>query len=188
MWRFYIFAMKKCYHAVMVFILPCWFHLFLEGRGGWCDALICLWIWALQNLEGAPLSLAVVMSVCLSGCEFVCHNNCCSNCLSCSLPSERKFCLGYSKVSKYQTTSKLQNWLASYSDFIDKKYFLTIIFYVLMLPFTKVKSQIYWLQKASIWKSIEITLLCILGELAGGGSFAVAVGVSDRWQVRGDTR
>ena len=39
------------------------------------------------------------------------------------------------------------------------------------------------------WVKVKISskiLLCILGELAGGGSVAVAVGVSDIWQVTGD--
>ena len=34
--------------------------------------------------------------------------------------------------------------------------------------------------------SLRTSLLCIMGELAGGGSVAVAVGVSDRYQVTGD--
>ena len=32
------------------------------------------------------------------------------------------------------------------------------------------------------------TVLCLLGELAWGGSMAVALGLSDMWQVTGDTR
>ena len=35
---------------------------------------------------------------------------------------------------------------------------------------------------------MEIILLCIVGELAGGGSGAVAVGLSDRSQVIGFTQ
>ena len=30
-----------------------------------------------------------------------------------------------------------------------------------------------------VFRSLQISLLCIMGELAGGGSVAVAVGVSD---------
>ena len=36
--------------------------------------------------------------------------------------------------------------------------------------------------------SLQTILLCIVGKLAGGGSVAVAVGVSDMCQVTGDTQ
>ena len=44
-----------------------------------------------------------------------------------------------------------------------------------------VVSMIFWVLKCFlIFGSLQTTLLCIMGELAGGGSVAVAVGVSDR--------
>ena len=44
-----------------------------------------------------------------------------------------------------------------------------------------------------LWKLLNFAevkkiLPCILGDVAGGGSMAVAVGVSDMRQVTGDTR
>ena len=36
--------------------------------------------------------------------------------------------------------------------------------------------------------SWQNSLLCLMGELAWGGTVAVAVGVSDTWQVTGDTQ
>ena len=36
--------------------------------------------------------------------------------------------------------------------------------------------------------SLQAILLCILGELAGEGAVAVAVGINDRLQGTGDTR
>ena len=38
-----------------------------------------------------------------------------------------------------------------------------------------------------VFWSLQTNLLCIVGELAGGGSVAVAVGVSDRLQLTRDT-
>ena len=106
----------------------------------------------------------------------------------------------------------LHDRLKSYSNFNDNKcVFTSVIFLnILVLPLTKVESQIYWLQKDSWGKSNERTLvigqnllfwlrngrkwpqeetnrwwvlvkissnilMCILGELAGGESVAVAV-------------
>ena len=42
------------------------------------------------------------------------------------------------------------------------------------------KNQIFWY--------LQTTLLSIVWELAGGESLAVAVDISDMWQVTGDTR
>ena len=42
-------------------------------------------------------------------------------------------------------------------------------------------------KKKMICGSLQTILLCLVGELAKGGSVSVAVGVSDMWQVRGDT-
>ena len=39
-----------------------------------------------------------------------------------------------------------------------------------------------------IFGSLQTSLLCIMGELVGGGSVTVAVGVSNRWQVALATR
>ena len=44
------------------------------------------------------------------------------------------------------------------------------------------------LQKKLIIGSLQTILLCIIGELAGRGSVAVAVGASDMLQVTSDTR
>ena len=45
------------------------------------------------------------------------------------------------------------------------------------------RSELFW-----GFGSFCTSLLCIVGELAGGGSVAVAVGVTDRLQVKGDMR
>ena len=37
-----------------------------------------------------------------------------------------------------------------------------------------------------IFGLLPTSLVCMVGELAVGGSVALAVGVSDRWQVTGD--
>ena len=39
-----------------------------------------------------------------------------------------------------------------------------------------------------VFFSLQTNLLCIMGELAGGGSLAVAVCLSDKWKVTGDRR
>ena len=39
-----------------------------------------------------------------------------------------------------------------------------------------------------VFGSLQTSLLCIMGELAGEGSVALAVAVSDRLQVTSDTR
>ena len=41
--------------------------------------------------------------------------------------------------------------------------------------------------KFLVFGSLQTSLLCIVGELAGGGSVTVAVGVSDRWHATCDT-
>ena len=38
-------------------------------------------------------------------------------------------------------------------------------------------------KKTRSWWSLQIILLCMVGELAGGGTMTVAVGVSDMWQL-----
>ena len=43
-------------------------------------------------------------------------------------------------------------------------------------------------EKNWVFGSLQTSLLCIVRELAGGGSVAVAVGVRDRRQRRGDRR
>ena len=43
-------------------------------------------------------------------------------------------------------------------------------------------------EKNLIFGSLQTILLCIVLELAGGGSVAVAVGISDMLQVKGDMR
>ena len=44
----------------------------------------------------------------------------------------------------------------------------------------------YCFEKIWVFGSLRISLLCIMGELAGGRS--VGVGISDVWRVSGDTR
>ena len=41
-------------------------------------------------------------------------------------------------------------------------------------------------KKNLVLGSLLTSLLCIMGELAWGGSVAVSVGISDRWQVTDD--
>ena len=41
-------------------------------------------------------------------------------------------------------------------------------------------------EKNGVFGFLQSTPLCIVGELAGGGSAAVAVGIKDRWHVLGD--
>ena len=52
------------------------------------------------------------------------------------------------------------------------------------------KTKYFWVSTTRCWwvqlKISTNILLCVLGELAGGGSEIVAVGVSDMWQVTGD--
>ena len=46
-----------------------------------------------------------------------------------------------------------------------------------------------WFFCFNFWRffgSFQVSLLCIVGELAGGGSVAVAVSLSDKWQVTCD--
>ena len=46
---------------------------------------------------------------------------------------------------------------------------------------------IFWILKFfQVFGWLRTSLLCIAGELAGGGPVALAIGVSDRWQVTGD--